>query len=107
MKESILGFISMLLSDVAEDPTRLKRANEVAERDLHLFMDGEDNQKEMVEVALEADREASLRDVFATAALGAIIARDGSVTMEQYQKAQVRLAYAYADVMLTIRKGNS
>jgi hypothetical protein len=66
-----------------------------------------EEQQAMVEAALEADRMASLRDMFAGAALGAIIARDGSVSMEVYQQAQSRLAYKYADAMLQVRKENS
>lgn len=63
--------------------------------------------QDAVEAALEADRESSLRDMFATAALGAILSRDGTSTMAIYQKGQVAMAYSYADAMMEVRKGNS
>lgn len=56
-----------------------------------------------VEAALAADREAALRDVFAAAALGAILAHT-SYSNPRMQAVQCRDAYSYADLMLEVRK---
>lgn len=53
-----------------------------------------------VEAALEADREKSLRDVFATAALGSLIV--ATPNRPHYMVADD--AYGYADAMLAARK---
>ena len=63
-----------------------------------------DDQQSAVEAALAADREAALRDVFATAALGGIIVENGGYTDGRMQEAQCRMAYAYADAMMEARK---
>lgn len=65
-------------------------------------MTHEDEQK-MVEKALAADREAALRDVFAAAALGALVVQEG----RNYRLDPGILAsksYVYADAMLEARK---
>jgi hypothetical protein len=56
-----------------------------------------DEQREMVDAALAADREASLRDMFAAAALA------GVVPHFSYKDA-AKEAYFYADAMLAARK---
>jgi hypothetical protein len=63
-----------------------------------LALKGLDEQKS-VEAALAADREASLRDMFAAAALGAIVSRSPVMPGEAAQA-----AYTYADAMMFKRK---
>ena len=60
--------------------------------------------KVAVEAALAADREAALRDVFATAAIGAIITENGAYVDRRIKDAHCLLAYEYADAMLEARK---
>lgn len=65
----------------------------------YLPEDVQDHQK-AVEAALAADREAALRDVFAAAALSALVAnypRDMFLSVADW-------SYKYADAMLTKRK---
>jgi hypothetical protein len=57
--------------------------------------------QEVVEDALAADREASLRDMFAAAALGALIVRSDFFSNCGHM---ALLAYKQADVMLLARK---
>ena len=60
-----------------------------------------DQRKKAVEEALAADREATLRDVFAAAALSALV---GRYDREDSIVAIARAAYLYADNMLAVRK---
>ena len=63
------------------------------------------DQQEGVEKALAADREAALRDVFATAALGAIVANPQAFHAWNVDPTSVaQRAYRYADAMLAERK---
>lgn len=61
------------------------------------------HEQEAVEKALAADREAALRDVFATAALGALLCAPGPM-WEKDPNAVSHRAYRYADAMLEERK---
>lgn len=64
----------------------------------------QDNQL-AVERALANDREAALRDVFATAALGAIVGNPETLRMWSLDpKSVAQRAYRYADAMLDERK---
>lgn len=58
---------------------------------------------EAVEAALAADREAALRDVFATAALGAFLCAPGHYAANDPTSVAQR-AYHYADAMVEERK---
>lgn len=60
--------------------------------------------QEAVEAALEADRLKALRDVFAAAALGAMITGGREYHERNMQLVQAKRAYEYADVMLEARK---
>lgn len=57
-------------------------------------------QQAAVEAALKADREAALRDVFAAAALGALM----MTYPDEPEGARAAWAYAQADAMLEARK---
>jgi hypothetical protein len=61
-------------------------------------MNERDEHQEMVEAALAADREASLRDMFASAALAALATWGGDRDLV------ARRAYSYADAMMKARK---
>jgi hypothetical protein len=58
-----------------------------------------------VEAALAADREAALRDVFATAALAAVIPLLGLSNFSTGHDLAASYAYSYADAMMKMRKG--
>ena len=60
--------------------------------------------QEAVEAALAVDREAALRDVFATAALGSILSENGAYSDDRMRQQQCQLAYCYADAMMEARK---
>jgi hypothetical protein len=64
----------------------------------------EEVQHEAVEKALAADREASLRDMFAAAALGAMLADRSRCTDDWWPLDIARHTYTYADAMLQARK---
>jgi hypothetical protein len=59
-------------------------------------------QQQAVEAALEADREKALRDVFATAALGALISRSHYTSGDTNFIAE--RSYDFADAMMKARK---
>lgn len=61
-----------------------------------------ENEQKMVEAALAADREAALRDVFATAALPVLMERH----VHAPRLAVIEEAFRWADAMLASRKGN-
>lgn len=60
-------------------------------------------QQEVVEAALKTEREAMLRDMFATAALGAIIVQVGMSPYTASKIGQAMHAYEYADAMIKAR----
>lgn len=62
-----------------------------------------DDQQEVVEAALAADREAALRDVFAASALGALIVQEGRNYRLDPHTVALK-SYVYADAMLAARK---
>lgn len=67
----------------------------------------EAQERETVEAALAADREAALRDVFAVAAMQAEIASLGTAGIPTTRNAQLslaRLAFDMANIMMEVRK---
>jgi uncharacterized protein YcfJ len=63
----------------------------------------EQARREMVEAALAADHERAVRDAFAGAVLGAMIAH-GGVLGQPSDIERARRAYKYADAMMQARK---
>lgn len=62
------------------------------------YLEAHQEQQKAVEAALAADREAALRDVFAAAALSALIGKLSDIDSIPVH------AYRYADAMLAARK---